>query len=189
MSNRVTWLRPTGLGLIILALLWSSFRSSSWARDARQPSSAEIVRQLTSTAKPEILTRGFGKRGVTVEGRAEFVPPPPSLDLEVIFEYASAELTPDARIVLDNLGRALNDPALHNSTMRIVGHTDAKGSDEFNLVLSRQRAQAVADYLARLHGMKPSRLQVEGYGRSQLIDPAHPESAVNRRVQVVNLGH
>lgn len=119
---------------------------------------------------------------------ARVPPPAPSLDLEVNFEYASARLTPDARIVLDNLGQALNDPALRDSRMRIAGHTDAKGADAYNLNLSRQRAQSVAEYLSRQHGVDMKRLSVEGFGRTQLLDAANPESAVNRRVQVVNLG-
>ena len=148
------------------------------------------------TSSPRIRTRG-----IRVENRIPTVQPPanpdqqvatvqapPSLDLEVNFEYASAKLTPDARIVLDSLGQALNDPTLRESRMRIAGHTDAKGADAYNVSLSRQRAQSVAEYLSRQHGVDTRRLSVEGYGRSQLLDPANPESAVNRRVQVVNLG-
>ena len=96
--------------------------------------------------------------------------------------------SPDARIVLDNLGQALNDPVLRGSRMRIAGHTDAKGSDSINLALSKQRAQSVADYLAKQHGVDAKRLDVAGFGRTQLADPANPESAINRRVQVVNIG-
>jgi outer membrane protein OmpA-like peptidoglycan-associated protein len=77
---------------------------------------------------------------------------------------------------------------LRAARIRIGGHTDARGADAYNLALSRQRAQAVADYLARQHGVRPERLQVEGYGRQRLADPANPESVVNRRVEVVNLG-
>lgn len=157
----------------------------SLAQQPASPSASEIVRKLAPADGP--VTRGLGKRGITVEGQQEDRKPP-SIDLAVNFEYASAKLTPDARITLDSLGQALADPQLRDSRFRIAGHTDARGGDAYNLTLSRQRAQAVADYLGQQHGVKPARLQVEGYGRAQLADPANPESVVNRRVQVVNLG-
>lgn len=177
------------------------------AQSPRQPTAEEIVRKLaqppanTANAAPEAAANSSESdapqpvsrsisRGIRIENRvaAAAPPPAPSLDLEVNFEFNSSRLTPDARIVLDNLGRALNDPALRESRIRIAGHTDAKGGDTYNLNLSRARAQSVADYLASQHGVDSKRVQVEGLGRTQLLDPANPESAVNRRVQVVNLG-
>ncbi|MND06909.1 hypothetical protein D3C83_285760 [compost metagenome] len=56
------------------------------------------------------------------------------------------------------------------------------------MALSQARAQAVSDYLTRQHGVTPDRLEVVGFGRRHLLDPANPTSAVNRRVQVINLG-
>jgi outer membrane protein OmpA-like peptidoglycan-associated protein len=106
----------------------------------------------------------------------------------VNFEYASAKLSPDARIVLDNLGQALNHASLQNARIQLVGHTDAKGGDAYNLTLSRQRAQSVANYLSGQHGIAAKRLTVEGMGRSQLAVADEPYSALNRRVQVINLG-
>ena len=164
--------------------------------DQAAPAAQDPAGAPAENASPRLRTRGIRveNRIPTVQPPANpdqqvaAVQPPPSLDLEVNFEYASAKLTPDARIVLDSLGQALNDPALRDSHMRIAGHTDAKGADAYNVTLSRQRAQSVAEYLSRQHGVDIKRLSVEGYGRSQLLDPANPESAVNRRVQVVNLG-
>lgn len=191
MYDRIARLGQSRVGVCIIGctLLPLGLGTVAMAQESRQPSAAEIVQELTPTAESHVGTRGLGNRGISVEGRAERVQSQPSLNLEVNFEYASPKLTPDARIVLDNLGQALNDPVLRESRMRIAGHTDARGTDAYNLVLSRQRAQSVADYLVRQHGVNSERLSVEGFGRSQLLDPANPESAVNRRVQVVNLGN
>lgn len=162
---------------------------------SRRPSAEEIVRQLKPVeAAPEapapdsgVRTRSF--RGVVVENRPAPAPAaPPSIDLEVNFEYNSAKLTPDARIILNNLGQALGDPALAASKFRIAGHTDARGSDDYNQKLSQARAESVAQYLIKEHNVTADRLDVKGYGRTQLLDAANPASAVNRRVQVVNLG-
>lgn len=163
---------------MIRTLLSVLFASAALAV-AAQPSTREIVEKL----QPQITPRG-----ISVQGGRERPPAPPSIDLAVNFEYASAVLSPDAKIVLDNLGQALNDTTLINARIQIAGHTDAAGGEAYNLDLSRRRAQAVAEYLIRQHGILPARLSVEGYGKARLLDQANPMSSVNRRVQVLNLG-
>jgi outer membrane protein OmpA-like peptidoglycan-associated protein len=71
-------------------------------------------------------------------------------------------------------------PATHNVT--IEGHTDALGTHEYNLQLSRRRAEAVKHYLVAQHGLSAQRLKTVGYGEGRPIDgdAARPE---NRRVQ------
>lgn len=152
--------------------------------DSRRPSAAQIVQSL-APAKGAAKRRD---RGVSLEGQAQEESKPLSIDLEVNFEFGSAKLTGDAKLVLDNLGQALKDPALQKSRIRIGGHTDGVGSDAANLLLSRQRARAAADYLSAQHGVAPARLSVEGFGRTRLKDAANPSAAINRRVEVVNLG-
>jgi outer membrane protein OmpA-like peptidoglycan-associated protein len=174
-----------GLGLTLLLLSVGGVGTPARAQGSRVPSAEEIIRKLT---QPQISPDQLHKDAVRVEGRRGPAQESASIDLAVTFEYASAKLTPDARIVLDNLGRALSDAALRDSHIRVAGHTDARGSDAYNLALSKQRAQSVADYLVRVHGIDAQRLSVEGFGRTELLDPNHPESAVNRRVQITNLG-
>ena len=173
------------LRLIVVLLPAAGLGMPAHAQESRVPSAEEIIRKLQSF---QISPDSLRNDAVATEGRRKRVEQSPSINLEVNFEYASARLTPDARIVLDNLGQALSDPTLRDSRFRIAGHTDARGSDAYNLSLSRQRARSVADYLMRQHHVGAQRLDIEGYGRSQLLDPANPESAVNRRVQIINLG-
>jgi outer membrane protein OmpA-like peptidoglycan-associated protein len=106
-----------------------------------------------------------------------------AIDLTVYFEYNSAKVTDQAREMLDRLGEALASPELRQHRFLIAGHTDAVGTDEFNLDLSYRRAQAVRDYLA-LHGIDRHRIAVKGWGRSRLKDTMHPDSGINRRVEV-----
>jgi outer membrane protein OmpA-like peptidoglycan-associated protein len=164
-------LRAAWLALLPLAALAQT--------GARQPTAQELVERLRPDTPEEAAIR---PRGISVEGRRAQVQAP-SVDLDVNFEYASAALTPDARAVLDTLGKALTD-----SRFQVAGHTDASGSDAVNLALSEQRAQTVAVFLQREYGISAKRLQVNGFGRSKLLDAANPLSAVNRRVQIVNLG-
>ena len=141
--------------------------------------------RLVDELMPEPITRGWS-RGITVED-GEKDTSPPSVDLYVNFEFDSDVLDTDASIVLDSLGRALNDPRLAEYHFLIAGHTDAKGTDDYNSQLSKRRADAVLTYLVRNHRIDRARLQVEGYGEARLLDPARPEDGINRRVQVVNL--
>lgn len=135
-------------------------------------------------------TRSFrppSARGIAIEG-GDVVEEAPSIDLYVHFEYDQSNLTmSDARLVLDALGKALSDPRLAGMSFEIIGHTDARGSDDYNLQLSRRRAEAVRAYLIQFHRVDAGHLKAEGLGKSQLKDPARPEDGVNRRVQVRTL--
>ncbi|MBS1505629.1 MAG: OmpA family protein [Bacteroidetes bacterium] len=69
-------------------------------------------------------------------------------------------------------------------SVEIAGHTDSKGSDQYNLNLSQGRSQAVVDYLIS-QGIDSSRLQAQGYGETKPIDTNDTEEgrANNRRVE------
>ncbi len=111
-----------------------------------------------------------------------------SVDLEILFEYNSARINPNSVRQLFILGEALLDPSLANSSILIVGHTDAKGSNNYNVDLSYRRAQAVTDFLTNYAGISSNRLAIEGYGEEQLKYPDAPNSGQNRRVEIINLG-
>lgn len=132
----------------------------------------------------EPLSREF--RGVTVTpgpGGTD----PLSVNLYVNFAYNSAELTSDARIILDRLGYALVDDKLKDFSFMIEGHTDVVGSAPFNQTLSEQRARTVQRYLMDNFRIAETRLVARGFGKTRLLDASRPEDGVNRRVQVVNL--
>jgi outer membrane protein OmpA-like peptidoglycan-associated protein len=153
---------------------------------ADEPSSAEIVNALDpQTAKPPI-TRSWQKRGVTIQ-KGDDEKQPPSVNLYINFAYDSASLMTDSQIILDSLANALIDERLASYNFLVAGHTDAKGSDEYNLALSDRRAQAVVRYLVSKYKIDPSRLQEKGFGETQLLDPQHPEDELNRRVQIINI--
>lgn len=103
------------------------------------------------------------------------------------FEYNSAELTAPARGTLDTVAHVLQEPYFANKTFVIEGHTDAKGSAEYNLALSERRAQAVVRYLVQM-GVAANQLSARGMGESEPLDKSNPDASVNRRVVVLNLG-
>jgi OOP family OmpA-OmpF porin len=114
----------------------------------------------------------------------------PSVSLTVEFATGSAELTPQARHTLDQLGRALTSQDLAQYKFRIEGHTDTVGSAAANRVLSQRRADAVAAYLEKNFHVPAARLETVGMGEEGLLVPTPPQTpnAQNRRVKVVNLG-
>jgi outer membrane protein OmpA-like peptidoglycan-associated protein len=111
----------------------------------------------------------------------------PTIDLEINFDYNSANISQSAQPQVDALGKALTDPSMKGSTFVLAGHTDAVGSDPFNQDLSERRADAVKKYLTAKYGMAAGDLVTVGYGKTRLKDPNDPKGAENRRVQVVNM--
>ena len=172
MKSLVTILLGVALALYILPL------------SASDVSQEDIVCKLDPKCAKKPLTRSLSRGISSSGGTAE--QGPPSVDLYVNFAYDSADLTSDARITLDRLGGALRDPRLADFAFMIEGHTDAKGSAEYNQKLSERRAAAVRRYLIAQFGLTPARLSSVGYGKSRLLNPEQPEDGVNRRVRVVN---
>lgn len=111
----------------------------------------------------------------------------PSVDLEVLFEFDSAQMTAAAIEVLTPLGRALSDERLADGQFLIAGHTDGKGRASYNLELSQRRAEAVREFLMVNFKIDGGRLIAKGFGESRLKNPQQPRASENRRVQIVNI--
>jgi outer membrane protein OmpA-like peptidoglycan-associated protein len=111
----------------------------------------------------------------------------PRLALNILFDFDQDTLTSDARGVCDTLGRALVSPQLAGKTFRLEGHTDAKGTYEYNIDLSQRRANRVQAYLLDNFPISPSQLVTEAFGESRPLPNLDPENGRNRRVEVVNL--
>ena len=111
----------------------------------------------------------------------------PRIDLEIKFDYNSANIAKAALADMDNLGKALNDPSLKGGTFVLAGHTDAVGGEEYNQDLSSRRADSVKRYLIEKFSLAPDRLVTAGYGKTRLRNKDNPKAPENRRVEVVNM--
>jgi outer membrane protein OmpA-like peptidoglycan-associated protein len=117
-----------------------------------------------------------------VEPTAAQATAPAALSLPVQFDFDSAEILPAARPQLDALARGiLLLPA--QQPVLIQGHTDTRGSDQYNDQLSQRRAHAVKRYPMASHGIDGSRLRAVGLGEHQPLPGVDPDAAENRRVQ------
>ena len=96
------------------------------------------------------------------------------------FDYDRSDITDEARGILDAKVPVLNaNPSLR---IRVAGHTDARGSDEYNLALGQRRAAAAKRYLTQ-RGVDASRIDVISYGEERPAAQGDDESAYsqNRR--------
>jgi len=111
----------------------------------------------------------------------------PSLRLAVPFEFDSAILSPSAKRQLDELGRALQLQVIANSHIELDGHTDKRGSKEYNQNLSSIRAKSAKNYLVTKLKIDSSLISAVGFGKSKLIVVGafnEAEHATNRRVEM-----
>ena len=163
------------------------FALPATAQDSTIPDANQIIEALQAQEAPTPgLRMKGGGRGISVQA----VEPvePPSMNFAVEFELGSANLTPEAMTVLDQLGVALSSETLSPFAFQISGHTDATGPETFNLQLSEQRARAVEAYLSANYGIDRGRLNTVGMGESALLDSGNPFSSQNRRVEITNIG-
>jgi outer membrane protein OmpA-like peptidoglycan-associated protein len=111
----------------------------------------------------------------------------PKIDLEIRFDYNSAEISKDSTQAVQELGKALSQASLKGSTFVVAGHTDAIGGEEYNQGLSERRADTIKRYLTEKYGINGSDLVTVGYGETKPKDASVPTDPANRRVQVVNM--
>jgi outer membrane protein OmpA-like peptidoglycan-associated protein len=148
------------------------------------------------------------RQGVGVAKDAPTTPPRPGEDIpteirqtprgvvvisrNVLFSFDSDALTPQARREIERMAFVLNHPQAAARRITLEGHTDAIGTEVYNLDLSRRRAEGVAQELVA-RGVQRDRLSAEGFGKQRPVAPnTLPDGkdnpagrALNRRVEAV----
>lgn len=168
----------------------------------RRPRTVEVVRTEVREVVKEVIreapapVRDSDKDGVpddrdacadtladaTVDARG-CVPVQAVIQLTgVHFEYNSSRLTENSKSILEMAAASLRgQPGMR---VEVAGHTDDRGTDAYNLDLSRRRALAVTEYLGAL-GIASARMEAHGYGESKPMDTNSTDSGRerNRRVE------
>jgi outer membrane protein OmpA-like peptidoglycan-associated protein len=199
--------RLNGLSIVTIGAALSMTAGLAFAGDTV---SAD---QILSALKPKPLTRGLSAAPVdtaaqaketsfvaTLRNRktrslslgereeiAEIASTKPKIDLEIRFDYNSADISKDSVSSVQELGKALSNASLKGSTFVVAGHTDAMGGESYNQDLSERRADTIKKYLTDKYGITGANLVTVGYGKTKPKDPNAPMDPANRRVQVVNM--
>ena len=147
---------------------------------AAQAKEAKFVNSLRNRSTRSL---SLGER----EEVAQLAATKPKIDLEIHFDYNSAEINKASMQAVQELGKALTDSSLKGSTFVVAGHTDAIGGEEYNQGLSERRADTIKRYLTEKFGINGSELVTVGYGKTKPKDAKAPLDPTNRRVQVVNM--
>ncbi|WP_426440830.1 OmpA family protein [Bradyrhizobium genosp. P] len=201
--------RSVSLSLLTIGAALSMTAGLALAGDGFVPAN-----QILNALKPKPLTRGLSAgpqvdpattaqessflnsvrnrqtRSLSLGERqeiAEIASNKPKIDLEVHFDYNSADISRGSTQAVQELGKALSDTSLKGSTFVVAGHTDAIGGEAYNQDLSERRADTIKRYLVDHYGLNGSNLVTVGYGKDRPKDPNAPMDPANRRVQVVNM--
>ncbi len=162
--------------ILILALL----PVISFAADRQMIMKESFIKRLSNADTPKLAD--MKRPGLPPVER-----PIPSVDVYIKFRSGSAVIA-DAfsENQLDELGAALLSPQLSPYQFKIIGHTDSVGSESYNLELSKQRAQAVFNYLVQNHEIQSERILVEGAGEYGPIASNDTEIGrkLNRRIVI-----
>ncbi len=200
--------RLNGLSIVTIGAALSMTAGLAFAGDTV---SAD---QILSALKPKPLTRGLSTgtqedtatqvkeagfvntlrnrktRSLSLGEReeiAEIAATKPKIDLEIHFDYNSADISKDSMPSVQELGKALSNASLKGSTFVVAGHTDAQGGESYNQDLSERRADTIKKYLTDRYGITGANLVTVGYGKTKPKDANAPMDPANRRVQVVNM--
>lgn len=166
------------------------------ALQAKKPLTRSLNVDPKAAAEKQVIDR-LRTRSISIEA----APPPtvderaqiaaiardkPTIDLEILFDYNSANVGRSSEPAVNALGNALSKDQFKGTVFLINGHTDAKGSAEYNQDLSQRRADAVRRVLIERYRLPPDTLVSTGFGKEQLKNVSNPYADENRRVQIVN---
>lgn len=111
---------------------------------------------------------------------------PSALDIDVRFHFNSEELTEEGKRQAREMLVAMRKPAHAGRRFRLIGHTDTQGAADYNLGLSRRRAERLREWFLARSDLDAGRIETRGLGESAplLKGDSEAEHARNRRVQL-----
>lgn len=166
-----------------LAIPFSNFKRTTPKPEPKKVEPVKFVPDPKPEPKPEPV-----KSCYTIEEINTLIDAKKNVNNKVIcmnnlkFEFNKSTLDKDSKIYLDNVVKLLDK--VSSMKMKISGHTDNMGTDDYNMDLSKKRAAAVYEYLTG-RGISTSRLSYEYYGATKLLfnNDSEEHRALNRRVE------
>lgn len=156
-----------------------------------QSTKEEFFKALQRPAEEGLRTKGLTPKGMNTKGPAAVVPDEyeklvenPTARSLILFDFDSDRVKEESYPTLRNLAEVLLKE-LPDIRLVVVGHTDNVGTEEYNLELSRRRAQAVKDVLVSSFGVSAERFVLRWYGEQQPLIKENPADGQNRRVEFI----
>jgi outer membrane protein OmpA-like peptidoglycan-associated protein len=199
--------------LLLTAYLGSAFAGDVILfRQGETPDPQDIARMLKGGKQPEaggaprVRTRGIKmmsedtptpqaeqakaiERVAAPAGTSTAAAPaensPVTFALQIQFPFNSAQIQPDMKESLDAVAEGIK--LVGGMKIVVEGHTDASGAVDYNLILSKRRAEAVKEYLVA-HGVPAANLKAVGRGKFEPLVKENPTAPENRRVQFRTAG-
>ena len=169
----------------ILILLLAVFTAACTSTSGSKKESATVEDQSTAASGNDggVQTYGTGDQS-SYSISALDDPNGPLAKRIIYFDYDSSDIKPEFRSVIEAHAQYLaNNPKV---VLSLEGHTDERGSREYNLALGERRAQAVKEQMTVL-GALPGQIRTISYGEERPVADGHNEAAwsQNRRVELV----
>jgi outer membrane protein OmpA-like peptidoglycan-associated protein len=189
------------IGSMLLAAGTATVQAGDQAPGYVQESAGDITRTgsgdclHTGTWKPE-MANIVGCDGYVIDAKVEVIEGAPSglvsavvIPAAALFAFDSADLSDDGKRAIEEYRTKLRPEFSDAYAGIVIGHTDSTGDENYNVDLSKRRAQAVNDYLVST-GAPADKLRVVGRGEAEPIASNDtPEGqAQNRRVEIVVIG-
>ena len=143
---------------------------------------ADAASKKVDTTRTELQSQFRGELSERIANLDDYKP---AGDVTVLFKFNSADLTKEAKEQLDQLGKG-QVGSMKRYFVAIQGFTDKIGPADYNLGLSRRRAEAVQTYLVAQHNIPVYRIQIVGLGKEKPLndEKTRDDRQKNRRVQV-----
>ncbi|WP_315736819.1 MULTISPECIES: OmpA family protein [unclassified Bradyrhizobium] len=185
---------------LLSGLIAASLAAASAPVWSQEVSREDIVRQLSRFETAPTLDLPALKQQTQERSRirSRNEPPPqkrppiapelmnlPALNVDIQFDVDTPIVRPESYQAVGRIADAMVYSDLLPYTFLIVGHVEANGKRESNVILSQRRADAIRDILANTFKISVKRLQSIGLGEEQLLDPSKPTAAVNQQIQVI----
>lgn len=155
------------------------------AKKVARPAAGAAV-EYAAPKKRAPMAAGKRPSYIPVSAVAASTVRPGQTALPINFASGSASILPSSRAQAQRLASAIKQMSAAGARFIVGGHTDAVGGREYNLELSKRRADALVDFLVS-SGVDRSRLQPEGYGFDKPLPGLGAKAAANRRVEIMKI--
>ena len=154
--------------------------SACGSKERRDTAPSDVVAQDGPTVKP--VTIDGVQDGTNIDPNSIAGQAP--IERVIYFDYDQAELRPEFLEIVAQHGRFLAQNS--DGRVRLEGHTDERGSREYNIALGESRAKTVSRML-QLQGVSSAQVRTVSYGEELPVDDAHNNDAwaKNRRVNII----